>query len=211
VSRPALLLVVALALPGCAVTPAGDIGTAAAAQASSAPRELAQATPAEAAADAPDKPPAAPVDPATDAASTTPPDGSPPPATGTPAPAPTTPGSPSEGSFSATATVTPTCAGRGETIAIEIRTVPNAGVAYHAIYAGEEGGGPPPYGKGHGGNDGDLADAAGRYRDTWTVGPATPLGPARVDVVVGADGAFRELTVPFAVADPVTGRCGGTS
>lgn len=114
---------------------------------------------------------------------------------------------PDPDAYEVTATVTPSCVKRGQTARIVVTTVPNAGVAYHAVYANEEGGAPPPYGKGHGGNDGGQTNIDGHWEDTWTIGPSAPSGPGRVDVVVGKTDGFGQTSAPFAVANVLTGRC----
>jgi hypothetical protein len=101
-----------------------------------------------------------------------------------------------------------TCVAHGDEVTIEVVIEPDASVAYHAVYAGEEGGAVPPYGEGHGGNDAAPAGAQGRYVDTWVVGPRAPVGPARVDVVVAYYGARGKTEVAFEVADRLTGTCG---
>lgn len=92
---------------------------------------------------------------------------------------------PWESKVAVDATVRPSCVVRGGTATIVVRTVPNAAVIYHAVYAGTKGGAPPPYGHGYGGSDGGMSDGDGRYSDSWDVRVDAPVGPARVDVVVG--------------------------
>lgn len=82
----------------------------------------------------------------------------------------------------------PTCVIRGQAITITVQTEPEAAVAYHARYYGNEGGAEPPYGRGHGGNDKGFTDESGRYTSTWQIGPQAPIGPAIVDVVVAWNG-----------------------
>jgi hypothetical protein len=117
---------------------------------------------------------------------------------------------PTEHPFAFAAELSATCVRHGEQVTIEVRTEPDASVAYHAVYAGEEGGAVPPFGEGHGGNGGDPADARGRYADTWVVGPDAPVGPARVDVVAAWFGEMTRTELAFEVADRTTGVCGGT-
>ena len=104
------------------------------------------------------------------------------------------------------ATIEPSCILRGGTATITIVTQPKAGVAYHAVYAGTEGGAPPPYGHGHGGDAGGYTDAQGRYTSTWVVSPTAPVGPARADVIVGWDEKWGYAGPGFAVAGP-SGTC----
>jgi hypothetical protein len=108
------------------------------------------------------------------------------------------------------ATVSPTCARRGDTMTIDVSTLGGAGVAYNAMYAGEESGAAPPYGNGHGGNNGGSADQRGHWTDTWVVGASAPEGAARVEVVVGTEEGFGRTTASFAVANALTGRCSKT-
>lgn len=103
------------------------------------------------------------------------------------------------------------CVRHGESMTIEVQTEPDASVAYHAVYAGEEGGAVPPYGEGHGGNGGDPADSEGRYSDTWVVGPDAPEGPARVDVAAAYYGEMTRMALEFEVADRASGTCGGAA
>jgi hypothetical protein len=131
--------------------------------------------------------------------------------TDAPAASATTPGPAGDDTpFAFAAERSATCVRHGEQVTIEVRTEPDASVAYHAVYAGEEGGAVPPFGEGHGGNGGDPADARGRYADTWVVGPDAPVGPARVDVVAAWFGEMTRTELAFEVADRTTGVCGGT-
>lgn len=127
----------------------------------------------------------------------------------TPAPASTFPGaSPSppqfewESTIPVEATVSPACVARGGTMTIVVRTEPRDAVAYHAVYAGTQGGAVTPYGHGHGGNDSGKANGEGVYRDSWVVGPSAPYGQARVDVVVGNGEAWGYDNPHFTVAGP---------
>lgn len=121
-----------------------------------------------------------------------------------------TPG-PAAWSVPVDAAVSPDCVRAGGVMSIEVVTRPDAAVAYHAIYHGEQAGAPPPVGQGHGGNGGGMADGNGVYRDTWSVSPNAPVGPARIDVVVAWDGSHGRTTVTFEVAPMVAGGCGGSS
>lgn len=114
---------------------------------------------------------------------------------------------PRENNVPVSATVEPACVPPGGTATLIVETEPEAGLAYHARYAGNEGGADPPAGESHGGNDSGFADQDGRYRDTWVVSTGAPSGPARVDVIVSTGHEQWGYTSPtFAVADD-EGRC----
>jgi hypothetical protein len=102
--------------------------------------------------------------------------------------------------------VFPACVTAGQTVRITVRTEAEAPVAYHAIYAGEQGGAEPPFGGGHGGNDQGMTSEEGLFESSWVVGVTAPSGPARVDVVVGYDGKFGYDAPRFAVANK-QGKC----
>lgn len=112
---------------------------------------------------------------------------------------------PSHSDFLLAASVEPGCVVAGGEITIEIDAGEKAGVGYLAVYAGEEYGAPPPYGHGHGGNDGDMTDDDGRYQSTWRVSPGAPVGDARVEVMAARRDGRSTTVVPFVVADPTTG------
>lgn len=109
--------------------------------------------------------------------------------------------------FDVSASVSPECVARGAKITLTVSVPPQASVAYNAFYADGEAGGPPPYGKGYGGNNGGIATEDGTYTDSWTVAPNAPSGPGRIDVVAGTAEGFGKTSVAFAVADAVTGKC----
>lgn len=115
---------------------------------------------------------------------------------------------PEQDAFRVVASVAPACVRPGETIALDVTAPAQASVVYNAFYADGQAGGPAPYGAGYGGNDGGLADAHGHYSDTWVVAANSPSGPGHVEVIAGSDGTFGRTTVPFAVADAVSGECG---
>lgn len=117
------------------------------------------------------------------------------------------PGRSSNSEFPLEASLDKTCVMRGDVMRISIVTVPGSSVAYNAVYAGEEGGGNPPFGEGHGGNDGDLVDSEGRYSSSWVVGGSAPLGPARVDVVASDGNSIRQLELGFEVVGVASGGC----
>lgn len=95
------------------------------------------------------------------------------------------------------------CVRPGGTQTITIRTEPNTGVAYHAVYSDGSNGFDEDY---PGGNNTGETDSKGVWEDTWTVGPTATEGEATVDVVaLGAEGqGYTQVT--FAVAD-LTGNC----
>lgn len=103
-----------------------------------------------------------------------------------------------------TAVVRPECVVRGTAATLEVNTNPEASIAWHARYAGNEGGAEPPFGEGHGGDGSGKADASGHYRSQWTVSPDAPTGPARVDVVVGWEGEWGFDDPVFHVVDEAT-------
>jgi hypothetical protein len=103
--------------------------------------------------------------------------------------------------------VTPACIKPGGRATMTVKTEPRSAVAYHAMYAGSRGGAVPPYGSGYGGNDKGYSDGEGRYSSSWIVSPEAPPGPARLDVVVAAQGdRWGYDDPPFWVADS-SGRC----
>lgn len=106
--------------------------------------------------------------------------------------------------------VEPTCVRQGGVMRLTVRTEPGLPVIYSAVYDGEEGGGPPPYGAGHGGNDGGNADEDGVYRSEWTVSPDAPVGAARVEVVTArqdGSGQTAQTSIPFEVRPAVSAGC----
>lgn len=113
--------------------------------------------------------------------------------------------------FDITVTLSATCVQQGGEMSIEVDTgEKNTGVVYLAYYAGGESGAPPPWGEGHGGNNGDLTDDDGRYDDTWVVSPTAPVGPARVEVMANRNtGEAQKSTavVRFDVAEAGSGGC----
>ena len=104
------------------------------------------------------------------------------------------------------AVISPACVLRGGIATITVRTVSQAAIAYHAIYAGTHGGAPPPYGSGYGGNASGFADKQGRWNSSWTVRADAPVGPARADVVVSDGQAWGYDDPPFTVAG-ASGTC----
>lgn len=107
-----------------------------------------------------------------------------------------------------TATVTPSCVFPGTAVTLRVTTKPNAAIAYVAIYNGDKSGAAPPWGEGYGGNDKGDADGSGKWSSTWTVSATAPSGPARVMLVVGANGKQRSIDVPFTVGEREVGGCG---
>lgn len=109
--------------------------------------------------------------------------------------------------FPLTATLSPTCVEQGDEMTLTVEAGYDTAVIYLAYYAGGENGAPPPYGDGHGGNDGDMTDGDARYQDTWVVSPAAPVGPARVEVQAGRSGERSTAVVRFEVVAAGTGGC----
>lgn len=95
------------------------------------------------------------------------------------------------------------CVRPGGTQTITIRTEPNTGVAYHAVYADGSNGFDEDY---PGGNDTGETDSKGVWEDTWTVGPTAAEGEVKVDVVALGSAGRGYQQVTFAVAD-LTGNC----
>jgi hypothetical protein len=97
------------------------------------------------------------------------------------------------------------CVRAGTSQAIAIKSLPETGVAYDAVYADGRTG--AEY-NGYGGNNGGLTDkTTGEWKDTWVVGAAAPPGPVKVQVVGAKSGVGRgETSVTFTVVAP-TGHC----
>jgi hypothetical protein len=102
--------------------------------------------------------------------------------------------------------VTPSCVKPGDMIELLVKSPPEAGVAYQAVYSDGQSGSEPPFGAGYGGNDGGPASKKGRYESSWIVGPTAPPGRARVDVFVGFEGKWGYASSHFAIAD-ADGNC----
>lgn len=105
------------------------------------------------------------------------------------------------------AALEPDCVRRGQQITLVVESVPDGGVAFLAFYANGENGADPPFGDGHGGNDGGLIGKDGRYEATWTVSPTAPVGVGHVELSVARGGRRGAATVPFEVVDAVGGTC----
>ena len=97
------------------------------------------------------------------------------------------------------ATLTPVCADNGTTMTLVVKTNPKASVGYQAIYSNGSGGGPPPYGRGYGGNGHGISDGSGNFRSSWVISESAPAGTARVDIVVGSEGKFGYESLTFHV------------
>ena len=106
-----------------------------------------------------------------------------------------------------TGALDPDCVRPGGKVTITIATEPDASVAYNAFYSDGQSGAAEPFGANYGGNAGGLTGAEGRYQDTWTVAANAPSGPGHVEIVAAANGGFGKTTIPFAVADAITGTC----
>lgn len=96
------------------------------------------------------------------------------------------------------------CVRRGETQTITIDVGTPGTAAYNTVYAD----GKNVYDKDFpGGNTGGNTDAAGRYQDVWTIGPAAAPGPAQVVAVgMARDGNRGRADGTFQVAGS-NGRC----
>lgn len=95
------------------------------------------------------------------------------------------------------------CFTRGGIVTLTVHTKPKAGVGYIAVYSDNGTGAPKPTGNGYGGNAGGFSDGNGAYVSTFTVSPDAPLGPGRVDVIVGwRDDKWGYAGPTFAVAGP---------
>lgn len=121
-----------------------------------------------------------------------------------PQPAPSTPSAPP---LKVEATLAEDCVHRGDQMTILVETPPRAAVGFLAFYAGGETGAAPPYGQGHGGNDGGLAGEDGTYAATWTVAPSAPLGRGHVHVNVAHNGQQAAADLAFEVAPIIGGAC----
>jgi hypothetical protein len=98
----------------------------------------------------------------------------------TPPPPPKLPWTPQN--YKLRAWVTPSCVPLGGTATLHVETVPDARIAYEAIYSDGYGGSIPPYGRNYGGNDKGIADTWGRWTHSWKVAPHAPSGPGRVNM-----------------------------
>lgn len=99
------------------------------------------------------------------------------------------------------ASLDPLCVTPGSTLSLHVVTKPKAAVVFNAVYEDGYGGGPPPFGKGYGGNDKGYADDDGAFSATWVVAPNAPPGRGRVDVVIGFSGKWGYEGPHFGVAD----------
>lgn len=106
-----------------------------------------------------------------------------------------------------TAALSTACVRRGEQLVLTVETQPWASVAFLAHYAGGDNGADPPWGQGHGGNDGGIVNETGRYEATWIVAMSAPIGPGHVEVTGGYGEQLGEATVPFEVVEAVGGTC----
>lgn len=117
---------------------------------------------------------------------------------------PTLPSDPSKPTLALAAELAESCVRPGGSQAITIRTEPDSGVGYDAVYADGKSG----LTEGHyGGNKAGQVDDEGTWSDTWVVAPNAPAG--RVEVrVLGAKLGYNagQTTVYFTVSD-VTGKC----
>lgn len=105
---------------------------------------------------------------------------------------------PTDPSVVVDAVLTPVCAHNGTLMTLTVRTNTEAAVGYQAVYSDNGGGGPPPYGRGYGGNGKGLADTDGHFTSNWTITSA-PSGVARLDIVVGWRGKFGYRALTFHV------------
>lgn len=113
---------------------------------------------------------------------------------------------PFEPKINVTATLSPRCVEVGNVFHLTVKSKPDAGVAYQAIYSDNKSGAGAPMGNGYGGNDAGYTDKKGIYLSEWTVAPHAPIGRGRVDVIVGwKHGDTSELgydKVSFEIAPP---------
>ena len=103
-----------------------------------------------------------------------------------------------------TAELQESCVKPGGSQTVNVRTEPEAGVAYDTEYADYSTGSMPGH---YGGNTAGYADGAGTWSSTWVVAPNAPAGKATVLVLVakGTDG-LGETKAVFTVADAL-GKC----
>jgi len=76
-------------------------------------------------------------------------------------------------------------------------------LVYVAHYANGESGAEKPWGDGHGGNGGGMADEnTGQYSDQWLVKPSAPAGPGwvQVEIAYPRPDDRETLILPFSVA-----------
>jgi hypothetical protein len=93
------------------------------------------------------------------------------------------------------------CVTPGGTVSFVATSEPDAPTMYQAMYADGQAGAEVPYGAGYGGNDQGHADKDGRYAAHWIVSPKTPVGPARLDVIVGTDTGWGYAKASFDVSE----------
>lgn len=98
------------------------------------------------------------------------------------------------------ASLFPTCVSPNGAITITVNVPPKSSIAYVAVYADNESGAEPPWGKGYGGSDGAVVEQP-PWRSTWTLASNTPIGPARVDVVGYVPEGRGYAAVPFEVRE----------
>lgn len=103
-----------------------------------------------------------------------------------------------------TAELKESCVRPGGKQTITIRTEPESGVGYDAIYSDGKGGAMEGH---YGGNKGGQVDEDGTFTDTWVVAPNAPAGQVKVNVLGGKMGyEHAEAYAYFSVAD-LTGKC----
>lgn len=108
---------------------------------------------------------------------------------------------PYETELDISAEVVDPCVRPGDEVVIRAEGPPEAATVYQAVYSDGKAGSPPPFGAGYGGNDKGYTSKEGEYLSTWTLSPTAPVGPARVDVIMGFDGKWGYAAPHFAVAD----------
>jgi hypothetical protein len=106
-----------------------------------------------------------------------------------------------------TATLERDCVRAGEMMTLTVTAPQHTSVSFLAVYAGGENGATPPWGHGHGGNDGGFVGPGGQYRGTWTVSATAPVGPGHVQVAAAYATQHAEGSLPFEVVDAVRGAC----
>lgn len=94
------------------------------------------------------------------------------------------------------------CVAHGEEQVLRVRAPRPTVVAFGTTYADGEGGGPPPFGAGYGGNDSAVVPDSGEVEMSWTASESAPPGPVVVEVRVVHDDEQQTGELEFTLVGP---------